>query len=68
MKRKSDECVECGVVPCLGAQCPNRNVIRYYCDNCDEEFYATQLYKYEGRELCIDCLSEQFETVADSDD
>ena len=65
MYRIEDECVGCPPeIGCFGAACPNKNVIRYYCDHCDSE--AT-LYRFEGEELCIDCLLEQFEKVEESD-
>ena len=61
MIKIEDECVCCGL-PCLGSSCPNRNVKRYYCDECGEE--VDTLYRYDdGTELCEDCLLEEFETV-----
>ena len=61
MIKIEDECVCCGL-PCLGSSCPNRNVKRYYCDECGEE--VDTLYRYDdGTELCEDCLLKEFETV-----
>ena len=67
MKRIEDECVACSSIglPCYGSTCPNRNVVRFYCDKCKEESYP--LYHYDGEELCIDCLLKNFEIVEGSD-
>lgn len=64
MKRKENECVMCGL-PCMGDSCPNRNVIRFYCDDCGEE---TTLYHYDGEELCIDCIKNRLEKVEGSEE
>ena len=63
MKKIENECVGCGL-PCLGDGCPNRNVARFYCDECEEE---EKLYHYDGKELCEDCLLKNFEVVEGSD-
>ena len=63
MKKKENECVSCGL-PCLGNSCPNRNVIRFYCNRCEEE---DTLYYYDGEELCQNCLLEEFKIVEGSD-
>ena len=60
MKEFENECVNCGVIPCLGNKCPNRNVLRYCCDECKEE---EELYYYDGQELCIDCIIKRLEKV-----
>lgn len=44
----------------MGASCPLLKVEVHYCDSCNEE---TQLYHYEGLELCIDCIEERLEKV-----
>lgn len=65
MCRTENECVGCPPeMGCLGDSCPYRNVTRYYCDHCDNE--AT-LYRYDGEELCIDCLKEMLEVVEGSE-
>ena len=61
MKKVENECVQCGL-PCLGSSCPNRNVTRFYCDNCGEE---ETLYKYEGEELCIECIKKSLTEVTE---
>jgi hypothetical protein len=61
MKTIKDECVGCPPeIGCLGSSCPYKNVVHYYCDDCGEE---TQLYYYDGKELCIDCIEKTLEKV-----
>ena len=62
MKRIENECVGCDL-PCLGSSCPNKNVVRFYCDRCHEE---AELYHYNGDEICSDCLLEEFDRVEGS--
>lgn len=66
-KRIEDECCGCATesYPCIGSACPNRNVERYYCDDCEDEFEPEALFVYEDtdEELCIDCLMKKFKTV-----
>lgn len=66
MKSIENECVGCRELGmyCLGSSCPNRKVVRFYCDKCESE--AT-LYHYNDEELCQDCLLEQFEVVDGSE-
>ncbi len=59
MIKKENECVDCGL-PCLGSSCPNRNVIRIYCDKCGDE---GKIYHYDGEHLCISCIEETLEEV-----
>lgn len=47
------QCVHCGL-PCLGSDCPNCKVAKYYCDNCGDD--VAELYEYDGEQLCEDCL------------
>ena len=58
MKEITNECVDCGL-PCFNS-CPHKNVTRFYCDKCNNE---TQLYNYDGQELCIDCIEKRLEKV-----
>ena len=60
-KRIESDCVMCGM-PCILEACPNFRVIRYYCDKCKEE---AQLYHYDDKELCIDCVAEALRKVGD---
>ena len=56
-----DECVCCPKeMGCLGSRCPNRNVPHLHCDECGEE---TNLYEYEGEELCIECIKNRLDKV-----
>lgn len=59
MIKKENECVDCGL-PCLGSSCPNRNVIRIYCDKCGDE---GKIYHYDGEHLCISCIEETLKEV-----
>lgn len=62
MRKTENECVGCKDMglPCLGISCPNRAVTRFYCDGCKEE---TELFIFDGWELCIDCIEERLEKV-----
>jgi len=59
MRRYEDECVSCGL-PCLGSSCPNRNVLRIYCDRCGDETYAD--YSFDDEDLCRDCLEKELDS------
>lgn len=59
MIKRENECVDCGL-PCLGSSCPNRNVIRIYCDKCGED---GKVYHYDGEHLCITCIEDTLEEV-----
>lgn len=65
MRTVTDECCSCATesYPCLGSSCPNRNVVRYYCDRCKEEFYPEELYQYESEEVCAECILKDFERI-----
>ena len=62
MKKTYRECVDCGQ-PCRGKNCPNNTVTRYFCDRCGDE---TELYHYDGEELCIWCIEKELEKVEGS--
>lgn len=59
MKRVENDCVGCEL-PCLGDSCPYRNAEHLYCDECGDE---TQLYKFEGEELCLRCIEQRLTKV-----
>ena len=63
MVKYENECVDCGL-PCLGNSCPNRNVVRYYCDGCGEE---CNTYIFDDEELCIDCIELRLDRVSNYD-
>ena len=65
MKRIENECVGCpDGMGCLGVSCPNRNVPRFYCDNCGAE---ETLYEFEGGEFCIECIKDMLNVVEGSE-
>ena len=53
-----DECVSCDI-PCIS--CGRKHVPVLTCDECGEE--VEELYKYEGQELCEECVLESLEKV-----
>lgn len=59
MVRYEDECVDCGL-PCTDI-CRYKNAPHWYCDDCGEE---VQLYHYDDRELCLDCIENLLEKVS----
>lgn len=66
MKVTENECVGCTDLglPCLGSSCSNRNVVRYYCDECGSE---ETLYNYEGYELCELCIIKKYKVIAETE-
>lgn len=58
-----NECCGCAVpgYPCVGSSCPNRHVKHYYCDECKND--VEKLYRFDGNELCIDCIEKRLEVV-----
>ena len=57
-----DECVGCPTeLGCIGSACPYRNVPHLYCDKC--KYDVEKLYKYDGQELCEECLLKEFEVI-----
>lgn len=58
-----DECCGCATesYPCLGSACQNRNVKHLYCDKCKDD--VEKLYRFDGKELCIDCIEKRLEVV-----
>lgn len=57
MREIVDNCVGCTSMGlyCMGVGCPNRAHEVYTCDKCHTE---TELYYYEGKELCMECIME----------
>lgn len=64
MKQLENECVGCTSIGlhCIGSGCPKRNVPHWYCDECGDE---EQLYHYEDKELCINCIEKSLDKVED---
>ena len=58
-----DECCGCATenFPCFGSTCPNRKVKHLYCDKCKDD--VKKLYKYDGQEICEECLLKEFEVI-----
>lgn len=57
-----DECVGCPTeMGCIGSACPNRNVKHCYCDECGDD--VEKLYRFDGDELCLDCIEKRLEVV-----
>ena len=57
MKKKVNGCVNCGK-PCL-LFCPARDDSwEYECDECGDD---TQLYDWEGKELCLNCIEKKLD-------
>lgn len=65
MVREENDCCGCAVpaYPCLGDACDLRHARHYYCDECKEEVDQGDLYYFEGRKLCIDCIKKELEEV-----
>ena len=61
MTRIENECVGCGL-PCLGVSCPNRSVVRYYCDECGAQADTTEIY---GMDLCDECAARFLDKEAE---
>jgi hypothetical protein len=61
----TNECVDCGL-PCLGDSCPNRNVMHSKCDFCKVE--NVKLRRYNGYEICEECLLKEFDVVEGTDE
>ena len=61
MIQYEDECVGCPAeLGCLGDSCKYKNVPHYYCDECGDE---GELYYYDNRELCLDCIEKELTPV-----
>lgn len=58
-----NRCCDCAVpaYPCLGDSCSLRHCRVLICDLCGDE--VSRLYKYNDREMCEECLLEQFEVI-----
>ena len=53
-----NDCVDCGL-PCFNA-CKYKNVPHYYCDECGAE---TKLFRFDGEELCLECIAGRLDEV-----
>lgn len=59
MKTKVNSCCDCGL-PCI-LFCPLRD--DSYIWTCDECGAETQLYEWEGQELCLNCLEKYLDKI-----
>jgi hypothetical protein len=66
MRKILNECVSCPPeLGCIGTACPYSNITQYCCDVCNTE---TKLYYTDDdRELCEECLLNEFKVVEGSD-
>lgn len=55
MIRNENDCVGC---PQGCINCGRKSVPHWYCDRCEAEVDEWELWKYEGEELCEECLKE----------
>lgn len=56
-----DECVDCPKeIGCIGDNCIYKNVPHFCCDECDNE---TELYEFEGSQLCLECIKRKLKKV-----
>ena len=61
MKKKVNNCVGCEV--CYDyCEYKNNDYFEFYCDECNDE---TDLYYFEGDELCVSCILGRLEKVND---
>lgn len=61
-----NECVGCPPERgCRGSSCPNRNVPHAYCDSCERE---TELYEWDGYQLCLSCILKECGEDVDEDE
>lgn len=62
MKQYENNCVGCPPEKgCLGDSCPYRHELHLICDKCEGD--VDELYRYDGQELCQDCLLDLIPTV-----
>lgn len=63
MVRIENDCCDCAVpaYPCLGDSCPLRHAKHCYCDDCGDE--VGTLYRFEGEELCGECVLKRLEVA-----
>lgn len=64
MITRENRCCDCGL-PCLGSDCPNKNVLVKYCDCCGCE--VDTLYHYNGEHYCMDCIVDDLKEVEEDD-
>lgn len=65
MVKYENQCCGCAVpaYPCLGKSCPRRHVKVYECDGCGEELDYGELFEFDDKQLCIECIKEELTVV-----
>lgn len=61
-----DECRGCASpgYPCIGNACIYKRVPHLICDECGAEVDEGDLYVFDARQMCIDCIKEELEEVS----
>lgn len=65
MIRYENQCCDCATESyhCIGRGCKFLNVKIYICDCCKNEFDYGELFYFEDRQLCINCIKNNLEKV-----
>ena len=67
MIRYENECVGPCPQGCMGSCCPNRHVLRVYCDVCGEEIWYEDADLDEDYHVCEYCKEEDEEEDEDEE-
>lgn len=62
MTKIESDCCDCEQQFRSCGSCSRRNAKHYYCDDCGDE---TDIYHFDGEELCIKCIQKLLEPVKD---
>lgn len=66
MRYREDMCVGCPPhMGCLGAGCPNRNVLICECDECGDDIDPDDAIEADGKDYCPECYKKLFEEDED---
>ena len=59
--RYENECCGCATesYPCLGSDCPNRNVPYYICDICGNDIEDEEMHEKGGKHYCKNCWESE---------
>ena len=60
MTRIEDDCNGCTYIGLPCRNCGRDKIPHCYCDKCG---YEAKLFRFDDKELCADCLLEQFDVV-----
>ena len=64
MIKIENDCVGC---PTYCINCGNKEVPHFYCDECEEEVNEGELFLFDNKQLCEECLKNQFHRVTAED-